>query len=186
MIRVVFASLLLVSVVGCTATGTRPDGIDGEGEGEGSELGAFAQSFLDAHNEARATATPTPSPALPELAWSTSLAETAQAWAERCVFEHSSNDYGENLAVLSARDVDADTAAEVVGLWDGERADYDYGSNGCAAGAQCGHYTQLVWRDTVNVGCGVADCANIGGFGPGTLWVCNYDPPGNWLGERPY
>ncbi len=59
-------------------------------------------------------------------------------------------------------------------------------SNSCAAGKQCGHYTQLVWRDTERVGCGVANCNNVDGFGAGNLWVCNYDPPGNYVGERPY
>jgi hypothetical protein len=38
----------------------------------------------------------------------------------------------------------------------------------------------LVWNNTREVGCAVAS-------EPGReVWVCNYDPPGNWIGERPY
>jgi len=178
---------LIVACAGCDVlpeAGRRPD-VDDDGA-EGGALGAFDQALLDAHNATRATASPTPSPALSPLTWSTSLASTAQDWAERCVFEHSDGDLGENLAVFSPRDIDASTGTEVVELWASERADYTLSSNSCAAGAQCGHYTQLVWRDTERVGCGVATCDDIAGFGPGTLWVCNYDPAGNYIGEKPY
>ena len=44
----------------------------------------------------------------------------------------------------------------------------------------CGHYTQIVWETTQKVGCAKIQCD---GF---DLWVCNYDPPGNWVGEKPY
>ena len=44
----------------------------------------------------------------------------------------------------------------------------------------CGHYTQVVWRKSLRVGCGMATC------GATEVWVCNYDPAGNWDGERPY
>lgn len=178
---------LVVACAGCDARlpdeGRRPD-VDNGAEGE--DLGAFDQALLDAHNATRAAASPTPSPALSPVTWSTSLASTAQDWAERCVFEHSGGNLGENLAVFSPRDVDASTATEVVELWASEVADYTLSSNSCAAGAQCGHYTQLVWRDTERVGCGVAECDDIRDFGPGTLWVCNYDPAGNYVGEKPY
>jgi hypothetical protein len=41
--------------------------------------------------------------------------------------------------------------------------------------------TQVVWRESVRLGCGTASC-NDGGV----IWVCNYDPPGNYLGNMPY
>jgi pathogenesis-related protein 1 len=44
----------------------------------------------------------------------------------------------------------------------------------------CGHYTQIVWRNTKAVGCAV------GGKGAREVWVCDYDPPGNYVGQRPY
>src|SRR5712691_6171246 len=61
---------------------------------------------------------------------------------------------------------------------DTEARNYDYASNRCHG--VCGYYTQIVWRDTREVGCGVAR-------GPGReVWVCDYSPPGNWVGRRPY
>ena len=76
------------------------------------------------------------------------------------------------------------TPEEVVGAWASEDAFYDYDANACAADQQCGHYTQIVWRETERVGCGASTCT-IDGF-DGLFWVCNYDPPGNFVGERPY
>jgi pathogenesis-related protein 1 len=150
---------------------------------EGPQRSAFVQEALAAHNRVRADAQPTPTPPLPALVWSDQLAAVAQEWAERCVFEHSTHSLGENLAVFSRLDVEPTT---VVDLWAGEVADWDHDANRCTSGRICGHYTQLVWRDTSAVGCGVAACDNVQGFGPGSLWVCNYDPPGNFIGQRPY
>lgn len=175
-----FAFASFAFVVGCPAApGTLPDGIDSP-----EELAAFQQELLDTHNDVRANAQPTPDPALPTMSWSESAASLAQDWANRCVFEHRQpNELGENLALFSQLDV---PPKDVVDLWAAEDADFDYANNDCAAGKQCGHYTQIVWRDSTSVGCGVANCDNVEGFGPGALWVCNYDPPGNFVGQQPY
>ena len=46
-----------------------------------------------------------------------------------------------------------------------------------------GHFTQVVWAGTENLGCAVSTCPE-GGPDPGRkIYVCNYDPPGNWRGE---
>jgi pathogenesis-related protein 1 len=50
----------------------------------------------------------------------------------------------------------------------------------------CGHYTQLVWRNTTQVGCGVADCAPDGLLTNRSIWVCNYSAAGNYIGQNPY
>lgn len=50
------------------------------------------QGALAAHNAIRAQTGASP------LSWSSQLTDVAQAWADRCVFEHSGNGYGENLA----------------------------------------------------------------------------------------
>lgn len=152
----------------------------------GAELEAEARQFLDAHNAVRAGVEPAAEPSLPALSWDAELAEIARGWAEGCVFEHSSGsapgaELGENLAFFSGR---ASTPEQVVTAWAGEAELFDYEGNSCADGEQCGHYTQVVWRDTERVGCGRADCDMLGG--DGIFWVCNYDPPGNWVGERPY
>jgi pathogenesis-related protein 1 len=141
---------------------------------------------LTTHNEVRASALPAPSPALPQLAWADDLAASAQTYAELCNFAHDSNlgFLGENLAVnapagfLDGRDV--------VLNWASELSDYDYDTNSCTG--VCGHYTQIVWRDTAEVGCGVATCNGIQGFtaNEGELWVCRYRDPGNFIGQKPY
>ena len=52
----------------------------------------------------------------------------------------------------------------------------------CAAGKVCGHYTQVVWRDSTAIGCARVDCNN----GGGVFITCNYNPPGNYVGRSPY
>jgi len=97
----------------------------------------------------------------------------AQQWAEtllaRKQFVHRPKSaYGENLFETVGAHA---SPAQVVREWASEARNYDYASNRCHG--VCGHYTQIVWRDTREVGCGVAR-------GPGReVWVCDYSPPGN-------
>jgi pathogenesis-related protein 1 len=145
----------------------------------------IASAFVDAHNRVRANVSPSANPALPPVGWSEELAASARAWAKRCEFRHNQqSDYGENLA---ARTDQADPAA-VVASWAIEAEHFDHRRNRCASGEVCGHYTQVVWRGSVTIGCAVERCSGGGPFGGGEwfLWVCNYAPPGNWQGERPY
>jgi pathogenesis-related protein 1 len=142
------------------------------------------------HNRIRAAVSA--SPPLPDLAWSQDLADVAESYAKKlassgCSLVHSQGPYGENLAFFGGQQA---TAAEVVDLWAGEKSCWTFGtfeetdscSSACNDSGGCGHYTQVVWRDTKLVGCGVAACTN----GDGEVWVCNYDPPGNFVGEKPY
>jgi uncharacterized protein YkwD len=117
---------------------------------------------------------------VPPLTWSARLAEYAQEWADRLLregkFRHRSNPtYGENLFEITGARA---SSAEVVDAWASEVREYNYRANTCRG--MCGHYTQLVWQDTREVGCAVA------ASGRREVWVCNYDPHGNWIGQRPY
>jgi len=135
---------------------------------------ALAREMLAAHNEIRAQVD------VPPLRWSDRLAARAQDWACRLLqegqFYHRPHPaFGENLFEISGGRA---LPADVVGDWASEASDYSYRSNTCRG--VCGHYTQLIWSDTREVGCAVARV-------PGReVWVCNYNPPGNWIGERPY
>jgi uncharacterized protein YkwD len=124
-----------------------------------------AQSLLDAHNLYRARH------CAPPLTWSAEVAATAQRWANQCRFDHDYNSgLGENLAwgtQLSAR--------EAVDLWYGEKGEYNYSAPGF--GAATGHFTQLIWRGSRQLGCGEATCQGQ------VFWVCRYSPPGNVEGE---
>ena len=57
---------------------------------------------------------------------------------------------------------------------------FDEKTGQCKDGEVCGHYTQLVWKNTTEVGCAKVTCGNQ------TIWVCNYNPPGNYVGQKPY
>nr|AKN10312.1 pathogenesis-related protein 1 [Hevea brasiliensis] len=134
------------------------------------------QDYLNAHNQARAAVGVGP------MTWDNKVAAFAQNYASQragdCNLVHSSNrPYGENLA-KSSGDL---SGKDAVKLWVDEKAFYDYNSNSCAAGKQCGHYTQVVWRNSVRLGCAKVKCNN-----GGTFIGCNYDPPGNFVGQRPY
>ena len=48
---------------------------------------------------------------------------------------------------------------------------YNFGAPGFQKGT--GHFTQIVWRGTREVGCAVANCSGK------ALWVCRYLPQGN-------
>jgi pathogenesis-related protein 1 len=144
-----------------------------------------------AHNTTRANAVPVPDPPLPSLCWSAAVATTAQAWADTCQATHNPNlgtlGLGENLFFFAPPG--AYTPLDGVAYWAAESSDYDYATNTCAPGQVCGHYTQMVWRSTSHIGCGIATC-NINSPFPGfTTWtwiVCDYQPPGNYVGQRPY
>lgn len=74
--------------------------------------------------------------------------------------------------------------------WTNEEPYYNYAANTCTTAGNpygtCGHYTQVVWADTSQVGCGLKYCpANTDPFAPPfdnlqwTFVVCDYTPPGN-------
>ncbi len=158
------------------------DGMDGES----ASAPAAWRGNLHVHNCARNTVTPAAHPPLPMLRWSAALSSIAQTYASQCVWGHSGRP-GENL-YASAPWGAAQTAA--ADLWADEQSNYDYPSNSCAAGEVCAHYTQMVWRSTREIGCGIADCSTGSPFGSTfprwTYVVCNYNPPGNYSGQRPY
>jgi uncharacterized protein YkwD len=137
------------------------------------ERGRFA-GLTEAHNAERKKV------GVPPLRWSRALARHAQTWADElaadgCALEHRRDDpYGENLYWSSA----SSSAAEVAATWAAEAKGYDHRKNSCKG--TCGHYTQMVWSATRTLGCGAARC------GDGEVWVCNYDPPGNVVGQSPY
>ncbi|CAN4112055.1 unnamed protein product [Withania somnifera] len=79
----------------------------------------------------------------------------ARAEVAECTLVHSDSPYGENLA-MGYGDF---SAVEAVNLWVGEKPNYHYASNSCRD-RMCGHYTQVVSKDTIQVGCARLKCAN--------------------------
>jgi len=119
------------------------------------------------------------------VTWSDDLAKVAQEWAENlasrgCILEHRSgkwdSPYGENIYWSSGM---TNTPDKVVDSW-AEEIQYFNKDTGKCEGGVCGHYTQIVWANTSQIGCGMARCGNQ------EVWVCNYNPPGNYVGQKPY
>ena len=133
------------------------------------------QDFLNAHNSARAQVGVGP------MTWDDKVASYARQYANShigdCKMVHSGGPYGENLAWSSGNL----SGTDAVRMWVNEKANYNYNSNSCASGKVCGHYTQEVWRKSVRLGCAKVRCNN-----GGTFIGCNYDPPGNYIGQKPY
>lgn len=142
-----------------------------------------AQLALDHHNKVRADV------GSPALKWSPELSKFAQEWADHladnnCDMQHRphsgewSQKYGENIFWGSASSYTPLDASE---SWYSEIKDYTYAALNESNWYNTGHYTQMVWKNTTYVGIGVAKCSD-----GGIIIVANYDPPGNYMGEKPY
>jgi len=140
------------------------------------------RQLLASHNKARAKV------GLGPLVWSDRLALYAHEWADHLAsisrrMEHRPHsgrwkqEYGENLFMGTAGYYGVEDA---VAMWEREKSAYDGGTINEFNVHACGHYTQLVWRTTKRIGCAKVECAG------NVIIVCNYDPPGNVLGQTPY
>ncbi len=146
--------------------------------------------MITAHNNVRANGpfgpNVAPNPPLTPLTWNTAAAGTAASWAAGCQFAHNPGRgfYGENIYAST----NSPSPANIVSLWASEAQYYNLSANTCAAGQICGHYTQLVWNTTTSVGCATQFCNVNSPFGGGNWYiaVCDYSPPGNYGGQRPY
>jgi uncharacterized protein YkwD len=133
-------------------------------------LSADAQALLDAHNRVRARHCAAP------LQWSPQLAQVAQQWAnslrdQGCKFGHSGGKYGENLAAGTSGTLDGQA---VTAMWYDEVKQYSFPNGGFSM--ETGHFTQVVWRQSTQLGCAISTCRGM------DIWVCEYDPPGNVQG----
>ena len=141
-----------------------------------------AKTLLDRHNFYRSQV------GVPALKWSDRLASNAQGWANNLAerggktLQHSSGSgEGENLWMGSAGYFSQQT---MVDGWGGEKKYYKPGvfPNVSTTGnwSDVGHYTQIVWRNTTEVGCAVATA------GGNDILVCRYSSPGNYMGQKAF
>jgi pathogenesis-related protein 1 len=170
---------------------------DGDGGGSAGSSGkggsapvmtsaADAQIYVDAHNAVRAAVQkPTTYSGawsdVPPVIWSDEIAITAQQWANHlrdtmgCGLMHADGTgYGENLA--AGTNIGAQRAVD---MWSSEIDNYTY-SPSYEFTPNTGHYIQIVWRNTTEIGCAGAKCSGS------SVVVCRYSPPGNYLGQQPY
>jgi len=137
----------------------------------------FARRVLAMHNQERMRL------GLAPLSWNMRLSQEAQQWANilvRCgAFEHSQvQDTGENLWMGTAGFYSPE---QMVGDFLSERRAFHPGRfpNVSTSGnwSDVGHYTQVIWPQTQDVGCAIAR-----GRGEDVM-VCRYWPAGNVDGE---
>lgn len=130
---------------------------------------------------------------IPPLKWNDKLAARAAQWAEELTtmdgLEHADDaDYddggeveGENLWRGTK---DYYTPEQMVNLWVDERKIFVNGpfprNSTTGRWRDVGHYTQLIWKSTTEVGCAIAHNKED------EILVCRYVEGGNVIGERPY
>ncbi|NXW55472.1 CRIS protein, partial [Eurystomus gularis] len=143
--------------------------------------------IVDKHNELRRGVKPTASNMM-KMEWSAAAANNAQKWANQCTLSHSPAKMrttnvlcGENLFMSSA----PFPWPYVAQAWYNEEKDFDYGIGAKTQDAVIGHYTQMVWHNSNQVGCGVAYCPNSKYQ---YFYVCQYCPMGNIISsiKTPY
>lgn len=139
--------------------------------------GSFEQTMLSIHNQDRAMHSAQP------LTWDDTLASAAQSWASKCQWEHTPNNpYGQNIAAGTGSNYGA---ADAANMWYNEISQYNFGSGQYSDAT--GHFTQMVWAGTSKLGCAIQACSasqmGLGSSGSANFVVCNYDAPGNIIGE---
>ena len=136
----------------------------------------FQKSALDAHNNYRAKHH------VGKLILSKELCDIAQAYAEELArtgnFAHSNGSFhgdnmGENLFACYGMKISGKMMTDD---WYNEIKQYDFNNPGYISGT--GHFTQVVWKGSEQVGFGFAQARDGYYYG-----VANYYPAGNFIGE---
>ncbi|KAK4292159.1 hypothetical protein Pmani_035049 [Petrolisthes manimaculis] len=138
---------------------------------------SFAQDCLKAHNDYRKKHGASP------LTLSKKLNQFAKDWADnlakRDILQHrpSNNSYGENLYVCwSSNNTTTMKGSEAVHSWYSEIKDYTFGRE--PVNLDAGHFTQVVWLDSKELGVGWSRAKS------GKVYVvANYNPAGNFVGR---
>ncbi|KAJ5115323.1 hypothetical protein NUU61_001082 [Penicillium alfredii] len=150
-----------------------------------TSLDDFKDTVLQVSNDYRNAHDASP------LVWNETLVEYSRDWAEACIWKHSNGPYGENLAYGYSN------ASAAVAAWGDERTQYDFGKPTGFTEAT-GHFTQLVWRSTTEMGCAAVNCGytedqnshhvrrSPDGKSRAQGWyvVCEYTPAGNVVGRH--
>jgi pathogenesis-related protein 1 len=145
------------------------------------------------HNEVRAAVDTSGIAAgpLPPMQWDSALAAHAAAWTEMCIdadanglVDHSANAYRTNMVGYTTIGENVfgtpgtPTPRDAVQTWAAEKANFTYPTT-CTA--TCGHYTQIVSRSSIHLGCALYPCS---GLQYGGTVLCMYAPAGS--GGAPY
>ena len=141
--------------------------------------------FLDHHNKARGELNLAP------LKWNKNIAAYAQEWAEflankkKCKLMHrdalnkNPMDLGENLYWISSGENFQAVQAAVA--WYSEKSFFNNQPFSYNMADKVGHYTQMIWSGTTELGAGKATCPS-----GAVIIVANYNPMGNTIGQLAY
>ncbi len=114
--------------------------------------------YVNLHNQLRSGVNPTATN-MRKMEFNLTLETLATAWAVRCEFDHGQPEnnlgveIGQNLYWTS--DPNNLIINAVQSFYD-EVSDFTFSNNTCAEDKDCGHYTQVVWADSYQVGCDVS------------------------------
>jgi len=163
------------------------------------------KTILDIHNKYRARiaqgqerqGTPGPQPQaanMQELVWDPELATIAQMHADQCLFEHDCSDcrkvdrfrVGQNLYIYkqTIRPAPVNWVRAVTSWYEEVSMFSNKKVSPFQFSHETGHYSQLVWAATTQVGCGATSFKEGRWFS--TLYTCNYGPGGNIIRGQMY
>jgi hypothetical protein len=163
------------------------------------------QEITDIHNDFRnQLALGTTTPKLPfaqnmvQAYWNEEVAAKAQDWANRCNFTHSTREFrktsgftvGENIYLSGASGKFADMDFKsAISAWfneikNVETANIDKFTQPVSSKGTIGHFTQLAWANSFQIGCGFSQFQQDGAFK--NLYVCQYGPVGNVIPNEVY
>nr|CAH7735670.1 unnamed protein product [Callosobruchus chinensis] len=116
-----------------------------------------------------------------KMVWDNKLAQAAQRVADTCVLQHQRisdgrwRSVGQNLHIsMSTANTRGAEWKQALKSWTGETNQYQFGKT---ITTQNGHLTQMIWADTIFVGCGFTNfLSNDPKFKYKKLYVCNYGP----------
>lgn len=142
-----------------------------------TDFSTFEVECLTAHNNYRSLH------GAPKLTLNRNLCQFAGEWAQKLLaagaMKHrSNNEFGENLFAKWGSGSSFKTdGAEAVKAWYDEIQLYNFNKPGFSSGT--GHFTQVVWMGSRELGVAVAQKNGA------IFVVANYDPPGNFMGQFP-
>ncbi|MFC6267111.1 CAP family protein [Frigoriflavimonas asaccharolytica] len=147
------------------------------------KLSTIQKEALEFHNNTRKDL------GIPPLSWSSEISEYSQEWANYiakngCELTHrtpntqNGKNYGENIGWSSDPSYNLIDASKA---WHSEIQFFKNETLNDNNWYKAGHYSQMVWRNTTQMGMGIAKCSN-----GSIIVVANYNPPGNYMGQKAY
>ncbi|KAI5140529.1 cysteine-rich venom protein-like [Manis pentadactyla] len=139
------------------------------------------KEIVNKHNALRRMVNPTASNML-KMSWNRETAKNAEKWAKKCTLSHSPpserkisfTGCGENLFMSS----NPTSWTDAIQYLYNEVGNFTYGFGRTRADAVVGHYTQIVWATSHQLGCAFAYCPEKK---LRYYYVCQYCPAGNFV-----